>query len=145
MHLNLIFKVIFLSEIWLHDAKHAVNFNLSNYRIINLHQQIGQAGGGLCIFIYELIYFKEIKDLSISKSDSEILSIKITNKTKNIILSQVYRPPNSNLKEFRNSLKPIFDNIRTNNKDLYLVGDFNIKVLDYENNMRAKNVVNFAF
>ena len=54
-------------------------------------------------------------------------------------------PPNSSLKELKNSLKPIFDNIRRINKDLYLVGDFNINVLDYENNVKEKNVVNFAF
>ena len=32
-----------------------------------------------------------------------------------------------------------------NNKDLYLVGDFNINVLDYESNVKVKNFVNFAF
>ena len=31
---------------------------------------------------------------------------------KNIILSSVYTPPDSSLKEFKNSLKSIFDNIR---------------------------------
>ena len=113
--------------------------------MINLHQQNDRARGGVCIFIHESIKFKEKKDLTISKNDSEILSIEITNKTKNIILSSVYRPPDSSLKEFKNSLKPIFDNIRRNNKDLYLVGDFNINVLDYENNVKVKNFVNFAF
>ena len=43
------------------------------------------------------------------------------------------------------SLKTIFDDIRRNNKDRYLVGDFNINVLDYENNVKVKYFVNFAF
>ena len=51
---------------------------------------------------------------------------KLLRKEKNIILSSVYRPPKSSLKEFKNSLKPIFDNIRRNNKDIYLAGDLNI-------------------
>ena len=145
-HLNFTFKVIFLSETWLHDGKHAASLNLSNYqKMINLDRQNGQAGGGVCIFIHELIDFKERKYLSISKNDSEIISIEITNKTKNIILSSVYRPPDSSLKEFKNSLKPIFDNISRNSKDLYLVGDFNINVLDYENNVKVKTFFNFAF
>ena len=46
---------------------------------------------------------------------------------------------------FKNSLKPIFDNICRNNKDLYLVGYFNINVLDYENNLKVKNLVNLTF
>ena len=96
-HLNFTFKVICLSETWLHDAKHAASFNLSNYQMINLHRQNGRAGGGVCIFIHESIDFKERKDLSISKNDSEILSIEITNKTKNIILSSVYMPADSSL------------------------------------------------
>ena len=75
----------------------------------------------------------------------EILSMEIINKTKYIILSLVYRPPDSSLKKFKNSLKPIFDNIRRNNKDLYLVGDYNISVLDYEDNVKVKNFVNFVF
>ena len=118
---------------------------MCNYQIINLYRQIGRAGGGVCIFIHGSIKCKESKNLSISKTDSETLSIEITNKTKNIVLILVYRPPNSSLKEFKNFLKPIFDNIRRNNKDFYLVGDFNINVLDYENNVKVKNYVDFAF
>ena len=96
-HLNFTFKVICLSETWFHDAKHAASLNLSNYQMINLHRQNGQAGGGACIFIQESIDFKERKDVSISKNDSEILSIEITNQTKNI-LSSAYIPPDSSLK-----------------------------------------------
>ena len=113
--------------------------------MINLHQQNSRAGrGGVYIFIHESIDFKERKHLSISKNDSEILSIKITTKTKNIILSSVYRPPDSSLKELKNSLKPVFDNIRRNNKDFYLVGYFNINVLEYENNVKVKNFIKFC-
>ena len=89
-------------------------------------------------FIHESIDFKERKDSNISKNDNEILSIKITNKTKSIILSSVYWSPDSSLKEFKNSLKPIFDNIRINSKHLCSVGDFNINVLDYENDVKVK-------
>ena len=84
--------------------------------MISLHRQNSRAGGGICIFIQESIDFKERKDLSISENDSEILSIEITNKTKIIILSSIYRPPDFSLEKFKNSLKPIFDNIHRNNK-----------------------------
>ena len=115
-----------MSETWIHDAKHAASLNLSNYQMINLHRQNDRTGGGVCVFIHESIDFKERKDFSISKNDSEILQIEVTNKTKNIILSSVYRSLNSSLKEFKNSLKPIFDNIRRNNKDLYLIRDLTL-------------------
>ena len=57
----------------------------------------------------------------------------------------MYKPPNSSLTEFKNSLKPIFDNICRKNKDLYLAEDFNIIDLDYENNLKEKTFVHFAF
>ena len=113
--------------------------------MINFHWQNDRAGGSACIFIHEWVDFKERKDLSISNNDSDILSIEITNDTKNIILSSVYRPPDSILKEFKSSLKPSFDNIHRNNKNLYLIGHFNINVLEDENNGKIKNLVNFAF
>ena len=76
--------------------------------MINLHRQNGRAGGGICIYIHESIDFKERRDLSISKNGSEILSIEIANKTKNIILSSVYRLPNSSLKKIQKLFKTNF-------------------------------------
>ena len=114
--------------LYFRKLKLAASFNLSNYLMINLHRQNVRAGGGVSLFIHKSIDFQERKDLTISKNDSETLSIEITNKTRNIILSSVYRPLNFSIKEFKNSLKPIFDSIRRNKKDLYLVGDFNINV-----------------
>ena len=108
--------------------------------MISSHRKNDRAGGGAWILIHESLDFKEWKDLSISKIDSEILSIQITNKSKNIILSSVYRSPYSNLKEFKSFLKSIFDNIRRNNKSLYWAGDFNINYVDYESNMKIRKL-----
>ena len=143
--LNFSFKIICLSETWLVDSKNAPNFNLTNYQMIHLNRNNGRIGGGVCIYIHESIAFKERKDLSISNNESEVLSIEIINTTKNVVLSSVYRPPDSSIKEFKTSLKPIFDDIQKSNKDLYLVGDFNINVLDYQNNTKVKDFVNFSF
>ena len=40
--------------------------------MINVHQQT--TGGGVGVFIHDSINFKERRDFSISKNDSEILS-----------------------------------------------------------------------
>ena len=69
---------------------------------------------------------------------------KIPTKQKKISLSTVYRPLDYSLKEFKNSLKQNFDNIHRSSKDLYLVEDFNINILDYENNVKVRHFVNFA-
>ena len=55
---------------------------MSNYEIINLHQQNGRTGGGVCIFIRKSVDFKERKNLSISNNDSEILLSNLLTKQK---------------------------------------------------------------
>lgn len=64
------------------SAKHAAKFNMSNYEIINLHQQNGRTVGGVCIFIRKFVDFKERKNLSISNNDSEILLSNLLTKQK---------------------------------------------------------------
>ena len=55
---------------------------MSNYEIINLHQQNDRTGGGVCIFIRKSVDFKERKNLSISNNDSEILLSNLLTKQK---------------------------------------------------------------
>ena len=50
-HLNFTFKIICLSETWLHDVKHAASFSLSYYQKINLHQQKWK-GRGRRLYLY---------------------------------------------------------------------------------------------
>ena len=61
--------------------------------------------------------------------------------TKNIILISVYTLPDSSLKEIKSSLKPILNNTGRNNKDLYLVGDFNqsVQMLQLQEAVLRKN------
>ena len=101
------------------------------------------ATGDICILIHESIYSKDRKDLSISNNNSEELFIEITNKTRSIILGLVYTPPVFSLKDIKISLKQTFDNIRCNSQYLYLMGDFNINVLYYKNNVKVKSFIRF--
>ena len=66
-------------------------------------------------------------------------------KQKISFLVQIIGHPILVQKNSKNSFKPIFDNVRRKNKDLYLVGDCNINVLDFENNVKVKTFVNFVF
>ena len=141
-------NVTYISEsrtfLYFRKLKLTASLNLSSYQMINLHRQNVRAGGGVSLFIHKLIDFKDRKDLIISKNDSETLSIEITNKARNMVLSSVYGPLDSSLREFKNRLKPIFDNIRRSIKDLYLVVDFNINLLECENNVKVTSFINFA-
>ena len=74
--LNVCFSIICLSETWVNDNK-------PEKKLL-----------GIAIFIRDSLLHKIREDLNINCDDIESLSIKIINNhSKNIILNEVYRPP----------------------------------------------------
>ena len=59
----------------------------------------------------------------------ESICVEICNK-KNVIIGCIYRHPSMGLNEFNDDFfNPLLENIATDNKKLFLVGDFNIDLL----------------
>ncbi len=54
----------------------------------------------------------------------------------------IYKPPNSNIQEFTNTIIPIINKGNRDNKTLFLIGDFNINgpTSDFINDMYAKSM-----
>jgi len=52
------------------------------------------------------------------------------NSHKNIIIGEIYRPPNTDIDLFNTNLMDILDSIQRENKLIYLLGDFNINLLN---------------
>ena len=74
------------------------------------------------------------------------LSIEILNKKcKNIILNTICRPPNGDIETCENYFKNLFAKNDTVNKHIVLAGDFNLNVLDFENNKKVENFINLMF
>ena len=97
-------------------------------------------GEGLFVYIHRKLLFKRTNDLSASNDANKTLIIEILNKNvKYIIISICYRPP------FKKHLSRVFDRITRENKKLYIVGDFNINILEYSNNIKVKSFINFMF
>ena len=69
----------------------------------------------------------------------------INDHSKNIILNVVYRPPDGDLRITETFLRKILSENTKANKTLFLAGDFNINVLDYEINKKVQNFVNLVF
>ena len=49
-----------------------------------------------------------------------------------MLLGVIYRPPNTDIKLFIDALKEILENLQSENKVLYLVGDYNINLLNVD-------------
>ena len=53
-------------------------------------------------------------------------------KEKNIIIGVIYRPPNTEISHFIEIKKEIMENIKNENKICYLVGDYNINLINVD-------------
>ena len=145
--INFNFKLICLSETWCQDKNPNENslFQLPNYNVIHQNRNQNRKGGGVCIFIHQSLNYKTRDDLSTCTEDGESLSIEIINKTTNVIITTSYRPPAGKMKPFKNFLKQVLSKNLKSNKTMFLVGDFNLNVLDYESNTKVKNFFNLIF
>ena len=94
-------------------------------------------------YIYTRVNINSGLNLGINSEAVESLSIKILNKKcRNIIRNTIYRPPNGDIETCENYFKNLFDTV---SKHILLVDDFNLNVLDFENNKKVQNFMNLMF
>ena len=107
---------------------------------VRLHSRIyiyrkNRSGGGVTLFIREGISYSLRKDLNVFVQTMENLFIELINdrpKEKNIIVGLIYRPPNTSVSYFTDVLKKVLDKLRTEKKQVYWCGDYNINLLNID-------------
>ena len=117
--LNRSFYIIAVSETWLHKSNSAL-FHFPGYHFISSHRE------------HSHLEFKLRVDLQSSNNalyESVLVEI-IQPRGKNIIVGCFYRPPDVLDADFNNSLEGILSTISFENKLSYLMGDFNINILN---------------
>ena len=78
------------------DSTKNVKSTLYGYKSFDQTRD-GRKGGGLCIFLRNMLSYRIRSDLSMFSDAIQCLSLEISaKKTKNIILSLNYQPPNGN-------------------------------------------------
>ena len=98
------------------------------------------------MFLHNTLVYKLRLDLSINTIDNESLAVEIINKkTKNVIVHAMYRPPCGKIKPFKKYLKNTFLKNKSACKTMYLVGDFNLNVLEYKINRKIQNFFDLIF
>ena len=131
------FNVICLSETWSSDKDFQNNslFHIQGYQAIHYKRHVSKRGGGLLIYIKSDLVFKIRHDVNISDSNREFLSIEIVLKeTKNFIITCSYKPPTGSMCEFYEHIEKIFNKAQSENKGLFILGDFNLNCLNYAQN-----------
>ena len=66
-------------------------------------------------------------------------------KCKNIILSLNYRPPNEDATVFEKHMKSILSKNDVTKKEVILMVDFNINLLEFDKNKRVQSFLNLMF
>ena len=110
-------------------------YQLNNYNFIEKHRH-DKIGGGVGLYVKENIAFTNRDNLSIFDTDMESIFIEIDKDQlhckQNIIIGSIYRPPGTDIKLFQEKLKNILTTIQRENKLCYLLGNYNIDLVNCE-------------
>ena len=117
-------------------------YDLPNFTT-NHQKKSDRRGGGVSVYIHNSLNLKPRPDLSKNCGDIESLTKEIiSEKTRNTIVSVLYRPPNGHFEKF---LTNIFLNTKDSNKNVYIAGDFNLNLLDHSLNKKVLNYLNLIY
>ena len=138
-------KIIGVSETRINKYnKKSSNFQIKGYTL--LCNETEAAAGGTALYVSDSLTFKPRDDLSKLAYVPKLLEstfIEVESKKKaNIIIGCLYKHPTMSVKEFNLSVMgPVLDLINKEGKRLVLLGDFNINLLDYQENSEVKNFI----
>ena len=126
------------SETWLDDLDNST-YELPNY--ISKHQaRSDRRGGGVSIYIHNSLKFKERSDLAINNKNIESLTLEIlSEKTRNVLVNVLYRPPVGQYAQFENFLATFFSRTKSCNKNIHIAADFNLNLLDHNTNKKVQD------
>lgn len=97
-------------------------------------------GGGVSIYIRNSFQAKLIPNVSFQFPHIESLFLFIS-QPQTFIVGMIYRSPNSDSEDFLTSLNDIITTTSSLKKPVYIMGDFNINILDY-NDKNSQSLVN---
>ena len=108
------------------------NLNLNNYSFEFTPTET--SAGGTLLYIANHLLYKCRNDLNIyKKNELKSTFIEIVNSRKsNIIVGVIYRHPSMDLADFNcNYLNKLLENVSKEQKSIFLLGDFNVNLLNY--------------
>ena len=74
--------------------------------------------------------------------DRVTVKLNIGNTNKSTIISEIYKPPNTDIIHFTDHILQYFNNL---NNNVFIIGDFNINILNHNLNTNIKYVIDIIF
>ena len=138
--LKINFKIIGITESRNTTKKDPINnTNIPGYN--TEHTPTKSYKGGALLYISKELNYKSRNDLKLYKDKNlESVFIEVLSKSdKNTVIGCIYTHPNLAIQEFMNTfLQPLLDKISYENKNVILLGDFNIDLLHYESHIQTR-------
>ena len=145
--LNLSFTVVGISETWL-NVSNKDCYALEDYNHYSLCRS-NRSGGGVSIFVKKSMPFKCRPELMRNMSEIEAIFIEISREDsgldKDVIVGMIYRPPNQDLNVFIETIREILETVKTEKKLLYLMGDFNINLLESDRHLQTSEFLDLLY
>ena len=145
--LNFAFSVIGLPETCLRDDTCGL-LDMENYTMIEKHRDT-KSGGRVGLFINKQLLFTERPDLCCFDGHMECVTVELhcdkiaSNNT--IIISVIYRPPNTDTRMFIDKQSGLLDWVKQENKLCYFLGDYDINILNYETHRAIADFVDIFY
>jgi hypothetical protein len=106
-------------------------------------------GGEVSLFIIENITYNVHSDLYYFNDFIECLFIEIpkyvTGLLKDVLIGVTYRPPDKNIQEFSTVIEEMLTKIKQENKYVYIMGDFNINLLNVDTHIPSSEFLENMF
>ena len=142
-NLKQLWSFIGLSETWF-KPDFVDCYGLDNYHHeYNCRTRCG--GGGVSLLIRNNIEYTLRKDLCFQEDNFESVFVeidkKVFNKSRNLIVGVVYRPPDTDIRKFNEVLDKCLGIIRAEKKLSYLMGDYNVNIMNFEQHIPTQEFV----
>ena len=135
------FSILSFTETWL-NQHNFYNSDIPGYTHIGIHRE-NRRGGGVSLHLDNHLVFKERTDLSLSYPHFESIFAEILPSTINkvpIIVGTIYRPPNSSVDAFMDTLTQVLERLETQTHvSCYITGDFNLDLAKCDTNSDAQS------
>ena len=136
------YAVLGLSETWLKDTSPSSLFTIDGYELIT-NNRMNKKGGGVGFYISQSLNYDFLQNFSRMSESLECIFIELTLPNKgNIIVGEIYRPPNSNPVDFIDVLHELLSDEYFDDKTCFIMGDFNLNLLNHNNNPTCQDFLN---
>ena len=130
------FDIIAISEVW--NVPNKDLFSLDGYHLEVKCREGGLRGGGVGAYICSSLKYNILNHSVIF---AESLWIEVYNGKDKIIVGVIYRKPNTDLEQFKNSLLSVIDTLSVDKSDVILLGDLNVNLLQTSTNGKADELL----